>query len=70
MIRPSVQGLVCGRLFEDAVIYIKNGIQTTKRAVDDLREDKQQIIMDSTVTFDNESKDKILSKQIFQRTEG
>jgi hypothetical protein len=75
---PPVQGLVRGRLFEDVVVYIENGIQTSKRAVDDgytirvcrrLSEDKQRILMDSTVTFDDESKDEIPSKQIFQRTE-
>jgi hypothetical protein len=75
---PPVRGLVRGRLFEDAVIYIENGIQTTKRAVDDgynihvcrrLSKDKQQIVMDSTVTFDDGSKDEIASKQIFQRME-
>jgi hypothetical protein len=75
---PPVQGLVRGRLFEDSVVYIENGIQTTKRAVDDgytirvcrrLSEDKQQILMDSTVIFDDESKDEIPSNQIFQRTE-
>jgi hypothetical protein len=75
---PPVQGMVRGRLFEDSVIYIENGIQTTKRAVDDgytirvrrrLSEDKQQILMDNTVTFDDESKDDIPSNQVFQRTE-
>jgi hypothetical protein len=76
---PPVQALVlCGRLFEDSVFYIENGIQTTKRAVDDgytirvcrqLSEDKQQILMDSTVIFDDGSKDEVPSNQIFQRTE-
>ena len=32
-----------------------------------LSDDKQQIIMNNTVTFNDETKDKISCKQVFQR---
>jgi hypothetical protein len=74
---PKQQVKIRGRRFEDSVTYIESsGIQTIKRAMDDgysiqvcrvLSDDKQQIIMTNTVTFDDDTKDKISCKQIFQR---
>lgn len=75
---PKLQVFVRGRRFEDTVTYIESGVQTIKRAVDDgysvqvhriLTADKQQIIMKSTVIFDDETKANVSCRQVFQRME-
>ena len=54
------------------------GVQTKKRALDDgytvlvhriLSEDSQRITMNTTIVFDDESKEEVKCKQIFQRNE-
>ncbi|KAL3938735.1 MAG: hypothetical protein SGBAC_006408 [Bacillariaceae sp.] len=73
-----VPAKIRGRRFEDSVAYIESGVCTTKRACDDgytvkvervLSSDKQEIRMKSTVAFDDECKETIVSFQLFQRTE-
>ena len=76
---PPVKGKVRGRLFEDRVEYIENGICTIKRCDEEdgytvkvqrvLTKDQQTILMDSTLTFDDKSKEKVTCRQRFQRTE-
>jgi hypothetical protein len=69
---------VRGRQFHDTVTYLedKTGIQTLKRAVNDgytvrvcrrLSPDKSTLTMTSTVYFDDESKDAIDCRQLFER---
>ncbi|CAJ1950198.1 unnamed protein product [Cylindrotheca closterium] len=73
-----VPARIRGRRFEDSVSYIESGVCTTKRACDDgyvvkvdrvLSPDKNEIRMKSSVVFDDESKEKIESFQLFQRVE-
>eukprot|EP00980_Cylindrotheca_fusiformis_P006062 scaffold1305_cov112-Cylindrotheca_fusiformis.AAC.4 len=75
---PPVQGRIRGRLFEDRITYIDSGICTTKRACDDgytvqvnrrLSPDKQEIRMESSVTFDDSSKPSVQCQQLFRRVE-
>ena len=76
---PPVKGKVRGRLFEDRVEYIENGICTIKRCDEEdgytvkvqrvLTKDQQTILMDSTLTFDDKSKEKVTCRQRFERTE-
>lgn len=75
---PPVEGLIRGRLFADKVTYIDSGICTTKRACDDgytvkvnriLSDNKKEIQMTSSVTYDDTSKPTVECRQRFQRTE-
>lgn len=72
------QGKIRGRRFADQVTYIDSGICTTKRACDDgytvkvnrkISPDKQEIRMESSVTFDENSKPSIQCRQLFRRVE-
>jgi len=72
---PKVKGTVRGRLFEDAVSYLPNGVQMLKRAIEEkytiqvcrrLSEDQQKIILTSTATFDD-GRDSVQSTQLFAR---
>jgi hypothetical protein len=72
---PKVRCTVRGRLFEDAVSYLPNGIQVLKRAIEEkytiqvcrrLSEDQQNITLTSTATFDD-GRDEVESTQIFKR---
>jgi len=78
---PPTENPVRGRLFRDHVTYLedKTGIQTLKHAVNDgytvrvcrrLAPDRSGLTMTSTVKFDDESKENVECKQIFQRIEG
>jgi hypothetical protein len=72
---PKVTCTVRGRLFEDAVSYLPNGVQVLKRAVEEkytiqvcrrLSEDQQKITLTSTATFDD-GRDSVQSTQLFAR---
>jgi hypothetical protein len=72
---PKVQCTVRGRLFEDAVSYLPNGVQVLKRAIEEkytiqvcrrLSEDQQKITLTSTATFDD-GRDSAQSTQLFSR---
>lgn len=77
---PPTENSVRGRLFRDCVTYLedRNGIQTTKKAVNDgytirvcrrLTPDRSGLTMTSTVTFDDEDKETVECKQVFERVE-
>ena len=74
----ATETAVRGRQFHDTVTYLedKTGIQTLKRAINDgytvkvcrrLSPDKSKLTMTSTVDFDDESKDSVECRQIFER---
>jgi hypothetical protein len=74
----ATETAVRGRQFHDTVTYLEDnaGIQTLKRAINDgytvkvcrrLSPDKSKLTMTSTVDFDDESKDSVECRQIFER---
>jgi len=77
----ATETAVRGRQFHDTVTYLedKTGIQTLKIAINDgytvkvcrrLSPDKSKLTMTSTVDFDDESKDSVECRQIFERING